>query len=168
MLIDDFARVDFVSALGTTWRSASDQVMGGVSVATLEHRTLDGHQCLRLTGNVRLDNNGGFVQAALPLAKPPGTLDASGYTGIRLTVRGNGEEYGVHLRTTDALRPWQSYRSPFVAEPDWAEVILPFSSFHPHRLSAPLDLGSLRRLGLVGIGRAFHADLAVSRVSLYH
>ena len=32
----DFSRADLTSALGTTWRSASDQVMGGVSVATLE------------------------------------------------------------------------------------------------------------------------------------
>ena len=167
MLIDDFARGDCVSALGTAWRCASDQVMGGISVATLEHRTLDGRQCLRLTGNVRLDNNGGFVQAALPLAESPGTLDASGHTGIRLTVRGNGEEYGVHLRTADAVRPWQSYRRQFVARPDWADIVLPFASFHPHRLSAALDLSRLRRLGLVAIGREFRADLAVSRISLY-
>ncbi len=31
----------------------------------------------------------------------------------------------------------------------------------------PLDVRHLRRLGLVAIGRAFHADLAVSVVGLY-
>jgi hypothetical protein len=44
---------------------------------------------------------------------------------------------------------------------------LPFDRFEPHRLTVPLDLRHLRRLGLVAIGRAFHADLAVSVVGLY-
>jgi hypothetical protein len=34
-------------------------------------------------------------------------------------------------------------------------------------LTAPLDISRLRRLGLVAIGRAFAADLAVARLSLY-
>jgi hypothetical protein len=81
--------------------------------------------------------------------------------------RGNGERYGVHLRTPEGVRPWQSHRADFVARPEWREIRLPFASFEPHGLTEPLDVGHLRRIGLVAIGRAFHADLAVSAVGLY-
>ena len=167
MLIDDFSRPDLVSPLGSRWRGVSDQVMGGISQAVLIRDVVDGVACLRLTGDVRLENNGGFIQAALDLAASVDTVDASGYAGVRLVVRGNGEQYSVHLRTPDAVRPWQSYRAQFIAGPDWRTVDLPFDSFEPYRLSAALDTHRLRRIGLVAIGRAFQADLMVSRVSLY-
>jgi len=167
MLIDDFSRPDLTSMLGTRWRAVSDQVMGGISDAQI-HQDNDGRRTsLRLTGDVRLENNGGFIQAALDLAEGGETLDAAAYSGVRLVVRGNGESYAVHLRTPDATRPWQSYRAAFVAPADWTTVELPFTAFEPYRLSAPLDVTRLRRIGLVAIGRAFRADLAVAELSLY-
>ncbi len=167
MLIDDFSRQDFVSKLGTQWRAVSDRVMGGVSQASLAYDAVDGNSCLRLTGDVRLDNNGGFIQAALDLAPPGQRLDASGYTGIRLVVRGNAQQYSLHLRTPDAIRPWQSYRAHFNAGPAWETIDLPFDAFVPHRLEPALDTKNLIRMGLVAIGREFSADLMVARVSLY-
>ena len=86
---------------------------------------------------------------------------------MRLLVRGNGEQYSVHLRTPDNLRPWQSYRAHFVAGPEWQTVDLPFAAFAPYRLEAPLDVTRLRRIGLVAIGRAFFADLAVAELGFY-
>ncbi len=167
LLIDDFARDDLISALGTPWRGFSDRVMGGVSQETIALTEINGRRCIRLTGDVRLENNGGFIQIALDLAPEGQTLDASAYDGVLLVARGNGESYGVHLRTPDCIRPWQSYRAGFIAAPEWREITLPFDRFEPHRLTAPLDVRHLRRLGLVAIGRAFHADLAVSTVCLY-
>ena len=116
---------------------------------------------------MRLENNGGFVQAALDLAPTEAMFDATGFTGLRLTARGNGETYALHLRTADARRPWQSYRAPFTVEDRWSRILLPFTGFKPHRLTAALDTRRLRRLGLVAIGRAFAADLMVCEVSLY-
>lgn len=167
MLIDDFSRPALVSELGTDWRGVSDQVMGGVSQASVTHDTVEGRACLRLRGDVRLENSGGFIQAALDLSKSGGTLDASGYRGIRLTVRGNGEPYSVHLRTPDAVRPWQSYRAHFNTTTKWETIDLPFETFAPYRLEASLDTTKLRRIGFVAIGRAFSADLMVAKVSLY-
>lgn len=167
MRIDDFSRNDLVSSLGTRWRAVSDRVMGGVSQAAIVHTVVDGHSCLRLTGQVRLDNNGGFIQAALDLAPGGKTLDASGYEGIRVLVRGNAEQYSLHLRTPDAVRPWQSYRAHFRAGPAWQTIDLPFEAFTPYRLETPLDVSQLARVGLVAIGRAFSADLMIARVSLY-
>ena len=167
MLIDGFTGLDPVSNLGTAWRAVSDQVMGGVSRARVTRETVGGRPCLRLSGNVRLDNNGGFIQAALDLAPADGTFDASNFTGLRITTRGNGETYAVHLRTIDARRPWQSYRAQFVAGDAWARISLPFDGFEPHRLSAALDKRVLRRIGLVAIGRAFTADLMISELAFY-
>ena len=167
MVIDNFSGPDLVSKLGTTWRGVSDRVMGGVSEAAVAHDVIDGRPCLRLTGDVRLENDGGFIQAALDLAAAGNTLDASAYAGLRLVVRGNGELYGVHLRTPDNVRPWQSYRAQFTAPQAWQTIELPFAAFAPYRLEAPLDIARLRRVGLVAIGRAFSADLAVAEIALY-
>ena len=167
MLIDDFADRDLASRLGARWRGVSDRVMGGVSDAAIGHAIVDGRPALRLTGDVRLENNGGFIQAALDLATSGCTLDASGYTGVRLIARGNGESYSVHLRTPDTVRPWQSYRARFVAGSRWEAIEIPFVSFAPYRLETPMDVARLRRIGLVAIGRAFYADLAVAEVGLY-
>jgi hypothetical protein len=81
---------------------------------------------------------------------------------VRIIVRGNGEKYSVHLRTPDNVRPWQSYRANFTAGPDWKTIDLPLEPLVPYRLEAALDTTRLRRIGLVAIGRAFYADLAVS------
>jgi len=165
MLIDNFIDESLVSKLGTRWYGVSDKVMGGISKASVSHGVLEGRPCLRLAGDVRLENAGGFIQAALNLTRQGGTLDASDYTGLRIVARGNGEKYSVHLRTPDNVRPWQSYRSYFTAGPDWETFDLPFEAFEPYRLKVPLDMTRLRRIGLVAIGRAFYADLAVSKLA---
>lgn len=161
-IIDDFTQPHPRAATGTDWEFLSDRVMGGVSGGGLSRETVAGRAALRLTGDVRLDNNGGFVQAALDLAPGGAAIDARGAVGIALDVLGAGETYNLHLRTADVTRPWQSYRAAFVAPPRWTRVDLPFADFTPHRLEAPLDLSTLRRIGLVAIGRAFRADLAVA------
>ena len=166
MIIDDRSHTDLTAATGTPWRGFSDQVMGGISLATVRTTVLEGRPCVRLTGHVRLENNGGFIQMALDLS-PDGVLDASAYTGLRLLIQGNGERYNVHLRTPDTERPWQSYRADFMTDETWRKIKLPFSRFHPYRLNTPLDITRLRRLGLVAIGRNFHADLAMGGLWLY-
>jgi hypothetical protein len=166
MLIDDFTGDDGRSELGTPWRLFTDGVMGGVSTGRMTRAEVGGRSALCLEGDVRLENNGGFVQLSLDLA-PAGTLDASGYTGVRLVVSGNGEPYGLHLKTADVRRPWQSYRAGFTATAAWREVRLPFAEFAPYRLDAPLDTARLTRLGLVAIGRAFAAELCVAEIGLY-
>jgi hypothetical protein len=71
------------------------------------------------------------------------------------------------LKTPATVLPWQSYRAAFVADTDWREVRLPFADFSPHRLNARLDTRRLRRLGIVAIGRAMHADICIAEVGLY-
>lgn len=166
-VIDDLSRPFPAATNGAQWQLLSDAVMGGVSAGRMTRSIVADRPAIRLQGSVRLDNNGGFLQLGLDLAPGQGVFDASGFAGIAIDVLGNGEAYGLHLRTSALSRPWQSYRQGFVAEPQWREVRLPFSDFHPHRTDAALDLHLLRRLGLIAIGRAFDADLCVAGLRFY-
>jgi hypothetical protein len=166
LIIDDFRHGGLRAAIGTDWRVMTDTVMGGVSDGRIEPTEIAGRPCLRLSGAVSLENSGGFVQASLDLGAS-GALDASEYGGIELDVYGNDERYNLHLRTADTRIVWQSYRASFHATPGWQTVRLPFANFQPYRISQPLDLKTLRRLGLVAIGREMRADLCVARIGLY-
>jgi len=166
ILIDDRRSGDLHSNLGTRWRLITDAVMGGVSAGTLRLDRVAGRDCLRLQGEVRLENRGGFVQAAVEVAAG-GALDASAHAGVELDVHGNGEDYNVHLKTSRVWLPWQHYRAAFTAEPGWHTVRVPFAGFTGYRIGAALDPAELERIGLVAWGRAFTADLCIARVALY-
>ena len=166
-IIDDFRQPAPQAAVGSHWELIGDAVMGGRSTGSMTRESLDGRPVLRLRGSVSLENNGGFVQIALNLAPDGSTIDASPFCGIEIDVAGNGERYGMHLRTADVARPWQSYRQGFVAADQLRAVRLPFAKFEAHRIDMPMDVTCLRRIGLVAIGRAFEADLSVAGVRFY-
>jgi hypothetical protein len=166
-IIDDLSQEPPMATIGTRWQLFTDTVMGGVSKATMVRETVGGRAAIRLRGSVSLENNGGFVQISLDLRPDGGSIDASSWNGIEVNVYGNGEEYALNLRTTDLTRPWQSYRQTFRAVPHWETVRLPFSSFVPTRTEIPLNVHCLRRIGIIGIGREFLADVSVSSVSFY-
>ncbi len=167
LAIDAFDQPPLRATNGADWALIADRVMGGRSAGALSWGEIDGRRSLRMTGAVSLENDGGFLQVALFLSPDGGVLDASGWTGVEIDVTGNGEDYGLHLRTTDIRRPWQSYRQSFRAGPAWRTERLPFAAFTPHRIETPLALTRLRRLGVVAIGRAFAVDVAVAGIRLY-
>ncbi|GHF04100.1 CIA30 family protein [Aliiroseovarius zhejiangensis] len=153
--------------LDPSWEFVADTVMGGVSQGAITTGPVHGRTATRLTGRVSLDNNGGFVQMATDL-NPDGTVrDASHWRGLELDLCGNGETYELRLRTDHLTRPWQSYRAGFSAAPDWATLRFPFADFTPHRTDTPFDPARLHRVGVIAIGRAFTADIAVSALRLY-
>lgn len=166
LIIDDRRTGDYHSVLGPSWRLITDGVMGGVSSGRLTLDSIEGRACLRLRGDVRLENSGGFVQAALDV-NSESAFDASGYSGVMLEVYGNAEEYNVHLRTEDVWMPWQSYRASFQAPAGWHTMRLPFAEFAGYRIRSPLNLEHLERIGIVAIGRVFRADLCVANLALY-
>ncbi len=154
-------------ALDPTWQFVSDAVMGGVSAGAAAPSVVGGREAMRLQGRVSLENNGGFLQMAFDLRVDGRPLDASAWEGIEIDVFGNDETYEMRLRTDALARPWQSFRSAFVAPPEWTTLRRPFGAFAPHRTTAPFDPAGLRRIGALAIGREFEADLAVGGVGLY-
>ena len=157
---------DKMMHLHPDWEFVADRVMGGQSTGAVTQSDLTDGGTARLTGNVSLDNNGGFIQMAFDL-EDGAAFDASGWAGLTLKVRGNGERYDVRLRTTDLTRPWQSYRTEFTASADWTLLHLPFADFAAHRTEIEFDPAKLRRIGVLAVGRAFAADVTVARVGLY-
>lgn len=165
-IIDNRHNNGLASNIGNDWRMVADNVMGGVSSGSLAAESIGGKQCLHLRGSVSLENNGGFIQAALDVERTAAS-DASAYRGLLLEVYGNDQAYNLHLRTDDIRLPWQSYRASFDAPARWHRVKLPFDSFTAYRIDKPLDLTHLKRIAIVAIGRAFTADLCISGLAFY-
>ncbi|MFT5425081.1 MAG: hypothetical protein ACI9ZT_000002 [Gammaproteobacteria bacterium] len=150
----------------SAWNLVTDTVMGGVSKGSLVEDNIVGRACQRLSGQVSLENNGGFIQAAIDLSTGE-EFDASGYTGMFVDVYGNNESYNIHLRTSEIQKPWQSYRLSFTPRQEWQTFEFMFSDFKSHRIDTPLDTSKLIRIGIVAIGRAFYADLCIGRIGFY-
>ncbi|WP_322895381.1 MULTISPECIES: CIA30 family protein [unclassified Yoonia] len=146
------------------WDYVADSVMGGVSQGQMTQELVKGRLAHVLRGQVSLDNYGGFVQIATDL---PDSISAEGWEGLALDLTGNDESYDIRLRTTDLTRPWQSFRAEVVAGPDWATMRLPFTAFAAHRHDMRFDPQALTRIGLLAIGRAFQADVAVAGLRFY-
>ncbi|MCP3867826.1 MAG: CIA30 family protein [Gammaproteobacteria bacterium] len=166
LLIDSRENNDLRSDLGSQWRFIADNVMGGVSDGSLSPDSIEGRFCLRMRGTVRLDNNGGFIQATLDIGQTRGS-DASGCQGLLLDVYGNDSVYNLHLRTDDISLPWQSYRASFQAPARWHSVKTPFDTFTGYRTRKKLNITRLRRIGIVAIGREFTADLRIGKLAYY-
>jgi hypothetical protein len=166
-LIDDFSKAAGVSSIGTQWRMFTDRVMGGISTASSGYEVIEGRRCLRLQGSVSLENNGGFIQVALPLKLNGRFFDASDFMGVRLWVRGNGEDYYLHLRTNQTRLPWQFFEAEFTANRKWEKVEIPFQQFKSENLRDQLNTKKLRRIAIVAIKKEFQADIAVSRLEFY-
>ena len=165
-IIDDFRHPERARN-GQRWRFFSDRVMGGVSTGTAEHTTIDGRSALRLSGDVSLENNGGFVQVALDLDEDGAAFDASAFSGIALTLRGDGARYALNLRTRGLRYPWQSYRYPIASTGAWQTLHCAFGAFEAHRTDRALDPSQLRRIGLIAIGEPGTVDVAMSDLRFY-
>jgi hypothetical protein len=166
LLLDDFSGQR--SALGTLWEGFTDQVMGGVSEMNARIESEGDNSFLHLSGNVSLDNNGGFIQVRLPLDPQKRSFDASGYTGIALRVRGKDQGYYVHLRTSRTIFPWSYYAQEFPVSEEWTTVTLPFSDFEPENMRpSSLNTSKLTSVAIVAAKKAFFADVYVDSVYLY-
>ncbi len=166
LLLDDFKGER--SALGTAWEGFTDQVMGGVSEMNVRIESDGAEKILHLSGNVSLENNGGFVQVRLLFNDKKRSFDASDYSGIALRVRGIDRGYYVHLRTTRTVFPWSYYAQEFPVSDAWNIVYLPFSDFESEYMAASkLNTAKLTSIGIVAAKREFFADLYVDSVYLY-
>ena len=152
--------------LSPNWEYVADTVMGGVSQGEARQETVAGRKAIRLTVTVSLDNNGGFVQIAFDLAEGR-DFDARSYTGLVFEVLGNGETYDLRLRTRALNLPWQSFRTSFTAPDNWTEVRVPFDALEAHRTDQKFDPATLRRIGMLAIGKVMQADVSVSAIGFY-
>ena len=130
------------------WQTVLDGVMGGLStgrIAAGEGGTL------RFTGELSLENNGGFsqIRAAVPEGRFAGT------TGLVLRVKGDGRTYQCNLRSSRARLMAGGYERPFATEAgEWIEVEIPFAecelnNFGRRVRNAPaLDPATIESIGI--------------------
>ena len=108
------------------WGTLDDVVMGGVSQSGL---SLDGQGQAVFTGNVSVENSGGFASVRTKNFEPP--FSFLGWEGLRLRLKGDGQRYKFILRNSDG---WDSpaYIYGFDTELDsWLSVDVPFSEMVP-------------------------------------
>lgn len=138
------------SSKGTAenWYAINDGVMGGVSSGRI---TGTDEGTVMFEGQVSLENNGGFAS----VRSRPRPLDLTGYDGLRLRVRGDGNRYKINFKTAESF-DGLLYRAVFHTQPGrWQTIEIPFSEFEPTYKgrvvdNAPAaDLSRVRSLGMM-------------------
>ena len=110
-----------MQATVANWSVQNDTVMGGVS----ESSSTWANKQLVFSGNLSLDNNGGFVSCFGPVdEKLPSLMNGS--TAIRIRATGDGKTYLFQLRGNDGTNYVQRFTS--TKEKDQVYV-LPLSDF---------------------------------------
>lgn len=167
LLIDDFSDPNGRSKLGGTWVGFTDRVMGGISTMRAAIVPGDNGQLLRMYGEVSLENNGGFIQVRLALANGGTPFDAGDYRGVALRVRGRGEGYYVHVRTSATRLPWAYYSAEVPVEDNWRTVRIEFDSFDRENIRRRMDTSRIVSLAVVAAKTEFDPFIEIDRVSLY-
>ena len=172
MIIDDMKNQsgkpdeEFCEGGNAKWCFVTDKVMGGISKGSLDFKKENEIYFYRMTGELSLENNGGFIQFRTKIENHP---REKSYKGVRLRVRGNNNEYAIHIRTKYLLLPWQYYESTFQAMDEWTTIELPFSSFEKSNFYQPSSVSSqdIKTIGIVAIGREFEAQIDLASIELY-
>lgn len=106
------------------WTTVNDPVMGGRSTSQVTY----GNGGLTFSGNISLENNGGFASARGPVDPGIGQR-ASGATSLRVRAQGDGKTYV--LKVGAAGQPW-SYIQRFGTDAGVARTYdLPIAGFQP-------------------------------------
>ncbi len=147
------------------WSFFSDGVMGGVSFGKASLKRSGQDHFVRIEGNVSTENNGGFIQIRHNLRKP---LEDT-IKGMRLKIRGNGENYFIFIRTRSTLLPWQFYKLEFPTSKRWAIVELEFKKFKrsSNFLRKMFKTSAIKSIGIVAYGRDHLAKIDVSEVDFF-
>ena len=154
--------IDNLNDVRANWSAISDQVMGGISEVNFYEIEEDGKKFYRLEGDVSTENNGGFIQSRVGVY-----LNSNDFEGIRIKIRGNNNEYFVHLRAP-RMMPWNYYYAEFYASNEWQIIELPLSSFkYSRNQKQGIDFRTIRSIGLVAYGKDFTAQLDIANIELY-
>ena len=156
---------DFKNKPEDRWKFISDTVMGGISSGRLSFSADDDANFARMVGKVSTENNGGFIQFRRSVINglPTNTK------GLKLSLRGNGQKYFVHIRTKGTFLPWQYYQQSFMANEDWSETTMLLKEFRPSGvlLRKTIDPKNIRSIAIVAFGRDHEAKIDVRRVSFF-
>jgi len=156
---------DFKNKPEERWKFIADTVMGGISSGQLSFSIDDNATFARMVGKVSTENNGGFIQFRRSVINglPAKTK------GLKLSLRGNGQKYFVHIRTKGTFLPWQYYQQSFMADEDWSETTMLLNEFRRSGilLRKTIDPKSIKSIGIVAFGRDHEAEIDVRNIRLF-
>ncbi|WP_299160187.1 CIA30 family protein [uncultured Tenacibaculum sp.] len=115
------------------WYITNDVVMGGLSKSTMK---VDKAGKAVFSGEVSIENNGGFAMTRLPLNVK---LDSK-KSKIVLQLKGDGKKYQLRLKSSKNQRFW--YVKTFQTTNKDQIIELPLSEFYPSFRGYKLDLGN--------------------------
>lgn len=132
------------------WQIVNDGVMGGRSTSQAALAKAEaGESAMRFSGNLSLENNGGFASVR---SRPSGSLGLESGKTILLRVKGDGRRYTFNLYTADRRTAF-SYQMDFNTQADqWAEVRLPVDKFVAHSFGRPIPSMKLTPSQVQGVG----------------
>lgn len=145
------------------WRIVDDVVMGGRSSGEFSISE-DGHGMF--SGDVSLENNGGFSSVRYPMAGMPVEADGT----IRILLKGDGKSY--QFRVKHDRRYEYAYIHEFETTGEWQEIEIPLGELYPvyrgRRLNrANFDYNSIGELAfLIGNGRPQTFRLLIDKIEI--
>ena len=113
------------------WRIVNDVVMGGKSTAAFQLNE-NGHGVF--SGNVSLENNGGFASVRYRFPK----IIVKNYKNIKLKVKGDGKRYQFRIKASQNDR--HSYIQYFETNKEWPTITIPLSEMYPTFRGYTLDI----------------------------
>ena len=125
------------------WYVVDDGVMGGLSQGQIQ--VSDG--ILVFSGNVSLDNNGGF--SSIRYACSPGTIKSE-HSSFILRIKGDGQKY--QFRSKSSQRNYESYIYEFETSGEWQSIEVPFNKMYPGFRGRKLNMPNYNgdQLGEIG------------------
>ena len=131
------------------WYTVNDDVMGGISTSMVS--TDAETQRLVFSGNLSLENNGGFAS----IRSQWSDYDLTGYDGIVLRVRGDGRTYQFRIRAEETGAEIAHAALIETEAGIWRDIYVSFEEMIPVyrgvivRRAPALDPGSVRSFGLM-------------------
>jgi uncharacterized surface protein with fasciclin (FAS1) repeats len=140
-------RLDFQDGIGS-WSTVLDGVMGGLSTGKVGQPAPG---ILRFTGELSLENNGGFSQMRTAVREGI----CAGAEGFVLEVRGDGRKYTFDVRVSNVRMMAGSFQQQFeTRNGEWTQVRLPLDGFRLYSFgravkNAPaLDAAKIESIGV--------------------
>ena len=139
--------INFGTDKESGWTVVNDGVMGGLSEGAVKYES----DCLIFSGNLSLENNGGFSSLRSPL----GSYDLSAYNKVQIRCKGSGGTFGFRLKNEDEFYlPY--YQVEITPTENWETYSFNLSDFSKMRLGKSMPgeidqkvLKKIIRLGFI-------------------
>lgn len=145
------------------WRIVNDVVMGGRSSAAFE---LDENGHGVFTGNVSLENNGGFASVRYRFPE----VKVNHHKSIQLKVKGDGKRYQFRIKASRYDR--HSYIVYFDTNEKWQTITIPLAEMYPTFRGYQLDIPNFEAdqieeiAFLIGNKKAEQFELSIKSIFL--